>query len=136
MNYIIKDNVVYRKGTLAHYLDKRTISTGEPDKYSLPKTVNPFNLVYEQLLKNNCEIIVLKHSEMVYPSSLLYLIKDLVPAEQAILFYIAVDDIGTKFSLEGTAEITGGVTAKVVEEAPLVVKCSVTGTPLEAVCDE
>lgn len=136
MNYIIKDGVVYRKGTLAHFLDKREISIGEPSKDNLPQEVNPFELVYQQLLKNNCEIIILSHSEMQYPSSLLSLINELVPAEQAILFYINVDDLKTTFSLQADIKITGGMVAKTVEEVPLVVKCSVTGSPLEDICNE
>ena len=136
MNYIVKDGVIYRKGTLAHFLDEREISIGEPDKNCLPKEINPFWLVYKNLLQNNCEIIILLHSEMQYPSSLLSLVKDLVPAGQAILFYIDVDDVQTEFSLTGETEITGGVVGKVVENVPLVVKCSVTGSPLEAICDE
>lgn len=136
MNYLIKDNVVYKKGTLAHFLDKRDISIGEPKEEDLPTKVNPFYLVYEQLLKNNCSIIMLQHSEMVYPNALLSLVNTLVPVEQAVLFYINVDDLETQFSLSGETEITGGAVRRTDVELPLVVKISVTVSKLEAICDE
>lgn len=48
MDYLIRqDGTVWRKGTLAHALDTRRISFGEPTAEDLPKTLNPLELIHE-----------------------------------------------------------------------------------------
>lgn len=136
MNYIIKDNVVYRKGTLAHFLDTRDLSINEPTEAFLPKSVNPFSLLYEELLKNNCAIIILQHSEMQYPSDLLYLINELVPSEQSILFYINVDDINTELKIRGRSSVTCTDATIVTTKVPVTLTGHVTVSSLEDICHE
>lgn len=135
MNYIIKNDKLYRKGTLAHFLDKREISIEEPTELALPKTINPFKFIKENLLQNNCSIIKLKHSEMKYPSALLSLLTALTPAEQALLIYIDVDDISTKLKVKTKANILN-YKACTCTAAPLEVYTHsvVTCSPLEEAC--
>ena len=135
MNYIIKDNKVYRKGTLAHFLDRRGISIGEPTATDLPETINPFKFVRQNLLKNNCAIIKLKHSEMVYSGDLLGLLNELIPAEQAILIYIDVDDLNTPVVIKGATKVKTYETRTVEQEVGLGITAEVAVTRLEEVCE-
>ena len=134
MNYIIKDNTVYRKGTLAHFLDKRAISIGEPTAKDLPATINPYEFVCQYLLKNNCAVIKLKHSEMKYKGELLGLINELVPAEQYIFIYIDVDDISVPIHLKEAARISAYPTVSVSTTVPLYIGSSAVGTGLKETC--
>ena len=135
MNYIIKDGKYYRKGTLAHYLDKRSLSIGEPTASALPGTINPYQFVMENLLKNNCVVIKLKHSEVKYPSSLLSLVKEVVPAEQAILFYIDVDDIKTGLTLNSSMAVKASDSILIASGAPIYMDTDVRITRLEEACE-
>lgn len=135
MNYIIKDGKYYRKGTLAHYLDKRSLSIGEPTASALPSTINPYQFVMENLLKNNCVVIKLKHSEMKYPSSLLSLVKEVVPAEQAILFYIDVDDIKTGLTLNSSMTVKASDSILIASGAPIYMDTDARLTRLEEACE-
>ena len=135
MNYIIKDGKYYRKGTLAHYLDKRSLSIGEPTASALPSMINPYQFVMENLLKNNCVVIKLKHSEMKYPSSLLSLVKEVVPAEQAILFYIDVDDIMTGLNLNSSMAVKASEAILVASGAPIYMDTDARLTRLEEACE-
>lgn len=40
-----EDGRIVRKGTLAHMLDRRNTSIGEPTRLDVPETVNPYRLV-------------------------------------------------------------------------------------------
>ena len=135
MNYIIKYDKIYRKGTLAHYLDNRAISIGEPSEADLPKTMNPFKFVRDNLLKNNCAILKLKHSQMKYPTTLLYLLNELTPAEQSILVYIDVDDLKVPVGIGGASHASGIPMAECQVDAPMFVDTTVTATPLEEKCE-
>ncbi len=133
-DYIFKDGKVYRKGTLAQFLDNREISNGEPTQDDLPKTINPFKFVMSNLLGNNCSIIKLKHSEMKYSTDMLYLLKDLIPAWQAILLYIDVDDIECEVKLNATDSVDVLPVNSVEEDAPITVSDSVMVAKLEDNC--
>lgn len=134
MNYIIKDGKYYCKGTLAHYLDKRNLSIEEPTASALPSTINPYQFMMENLLKNNCVVIKLKHSEMRYPSSLLSLVKEVVPAEQAILFYIDVDDIKTGLALNSRMAVKASTAISVTSEVSAYMNTNAGLTRLEETC--
>lgn len=133
-DYIFKDGKVYRKGILAHFLDKREISDGEPTADDLPKTINPFKFMMSNLLGNNCSIIKLKHSEMTYSTDMLYLLKDLIPAWQAILLYIDVDDIECDVKLEATTSVDIVSACNTEEDAALTVSDSARVIKLEDNC--
>lgn len=135
MNYIIKDNKVYRKGTLAHFLDKRAVSIEEPTAEDLPTTVNPFEFVRNNLLKNNCVIIKLKHSEIQYSTALLGLLDELTPAEQYIFIYIDVDDLREIIRLKGFSRVNAYESASCSTDVQLYIDSSVTATPLEEACE-
>ena len=133
-DYIFKDGKVYRKGTLAQFLDKREIAEGEPTKNDLPETINPFKFMMSNLLGNNCSIIKLKHSEMKYSTDMLYLLKDLIPAGKAILLYIDVDDIECDVKLKTTDSVDVLPVSSVEEDAPITVSDSVMVAKLEDNC--
>ena len=135
MNYLIKDGKIYRKGTLAHYLDKRSIPVEEPTASALPETINPYQFVMENLLKNNCTIIRLKHSDMSYNTSLLSLVKEVTPAEQVILFYVDVDDIKTACTVNGGMIVNLGYSALIVSEATMYMETDIKLSRLEEVCE-
>lgn len=135
MNYIIKDDKIYRKGTLAHYLDNRAISVGEPTSSDLPKTINAFKFLRDNLLCNNCTILKLKHSQMEYPATLLSLLNELTPAEQAILIYIDIDDLRVPVGLSGASHATGVPTVTCEVDTPMFIDTTVTATTLNERCE-
>lgn len=135
MNYIIKDGKIYRKGTLAHFLDKRAISIGEPTAEDLPAVINPFLFVRNYLLKNNCVIIKLKHSEIQYSTALLGLLAELIPTEQYIFIYIDVDDVEEEVSLKGYTHVNAYETVSCSEDVPLYMNSVATATTLGEECE-
>lgn len=135
MNYLIKNNKIYRKGTLAHFLDKRTVSIEEPTAEDLPKVINPFKFIYTNLLKNSCVIIKLKHSELQYSTELLYLLEDITPTGQYIFIYIDVDDISERIKLDALTKVTSYQAACCEESVPLIITSSAIATPLEETCE-
>lgn len=135
MNYLIKDNKIYRKGTLAHFLDKRAIPEGEPTADDLPETINPFKFVRTNLLSNNCTIIKLKHSQMKYSSALLGLLSELLPSGQYVFIYIDVDDIKTVLGLRGATAVRCFETVSCTTNAPLYIQSDVVATRLEESCE-
>lgn len=46
-----------RRGTLAHYLDKRARLVSEPTELTLPETINPLRFLVENVLRNNVFVI-------------------------------------------------------------------------------
>ena len=135
MNYIIKGDKIYRKGTLAHFLDKRAISIGEPTVEDLPAVLNPFLFVRNYLLKNNCTIIKLKHSEIKYSTELLSLLQDLIPPEQYIFIYIDVDDIKEPAGLKGITKAEAHEALICGTEVPLFMESTVVATTLGEECE-
>lgn len=135
MNYIIKGDKIYRKGTLAHFLDKRDISIEEPTAEDLPAVINPFLFVRNYHLKNNCVIIKLKHSEIQYSTALLGLLDELIPAEQYIFIYIDVDDVGEEVSLKGYTHVNVYETVSCNENVPLYMNSVATATTLGEECE-
>lgn len=135
MNYIIKGDKIYRKGTLAHFLDKRAISIEEPTAEDLPAVLNPFLFVRNYLLKNNCTIIKLKHSEIKYSTALLGLLDELIPAEQYIFIYIDVDDVVEEVKLDGATEVEAYEAVCSNTDVPVAVETSVVATTLGEECE-
>ena len=135
MNYIIKGDKIYQKGTLAHFLDKRAISIEEPTVEDLPTVINPFLFVRNYLLKNNCVIIKLKHSEIQYSTALLGLLDELIPAEQYIFIYIDVDDVVEEVKLDGTTEVEAYEAVCSNTDVPVAVETSVVATTLGEECE-
>lgn len=60
MNYFFigKDGKYYSKGTLAHYLDKRIVSRGEPTPSDLPRAINPLQFLLENVFKDRLSFAV------------------------------------------------------------------------------
>lgn len=135
MNYIIKGDKIYRKGTLAHFLDKRAISIEEPTVEDLPAVINPFLFVRNYLLKNNCVIIKLKHSEIQYSTALLGLLDELIPAEQYIFIYIDVDDVEEEVKFDGITEVEAYEAVCSNTDVPVAIETSVVATTLGEECE-
>lgn len=135
MNYIIKNNKVYRKGTLAHFLDKRAISIEEPTKEDLPEKINPFQFIRQNLLGSNCAIVKLKHSEITHSTDLLKLLHELTPAEQAILIYIEVDDIKQPVVVSGKTKVEIYPTVVGKTAVPVGITTTAQISPLEERCE-
>lgn len=134
MNYLIRGDKIYRKGTLAHFLDKRAISIEEPTVEDLPAVLNPFLFVRNYLLKNNCVIIKLKHSEIRYSTALLGLLEDLIPAEQYIFIYIDVDSLREIIRLKEFARVNAYESVCCTTNTPLYMDSFASVTQLEETC--
>ena len=88
-------DVIQRKGTLAHLLDRRENSVDEPKASNLPDTINPLKFLIENVLRNNAFIVRLKPASaghngvglynarmlrrLLHPGTALILIVDLTP---------------------------------------------------------
>ncbi len=55
-----EEEVIRRRGTLAHLLDKRTDPVGEPVASQLPATINPLQFLVANVLRNNAFIVRIK----------------------------------------------------------------------------
>jgi hypothetical protein len=53
-----------RVGTMAHYLDKRTVRVGEPTAGNLPLTINPLEFLIQNVLRNNAWLVRIKASHL------------------------------------------------------------------------
>ena len=60
VNNCDEEETIGRRGTLAHFLDLRTVQVGEPTASQLPKTINPLKFLVENILRNNACIIRIK----------------------------------------------------------------------------
>lgn len=138
-DYLIKydsDGVrhYYRKSTLAHLLDKRSISINEPDAGDLPAEINSLEFVFSNLLSNHCSVIKLLYSEITDDLTLLSLTDSLIAPEQNIVYYIEVDGINAEVSLDST-EIASGCTAAIVAETvPVNIATTASLIPLYSNC--
>ena len=135
MNYIIKNSKVYRKGTLAHFMDKRAVSIEEPTVSDLPTTVNPFKFVHTNLIKNNSVIIKLKHSDIKNSTALLGLLKDVIPSEQYIFIYIDVNDLRETIRLNGISKVDVYTAVNCTTRTPVYIGSTVTSSTLEEKCE-
>lgn len=89
MDYVFKDNhTVWTKSTLAHALDARDVSNGEPTVSNLPNKVNFFECIKDVIGKNLC-LIHLKNIRKDLTAFIPWL-RWLVPEGTAIL--IAKDE--------------------------------------------
>lgn len=58
------DDIVRRRGTLAHLLDRRPVRVGEPTAASLPATINPLQFLVRNVLRNNAFLVRVKISQL------------------------------------------------------------------------
>lgn len=101
MDFYIKNDEYYRKGTLAQYLDTRAISYGEPGVADLPKTINPFELIIKGTAGENLAFIVLDQSAFNEPFPLEVLntvLKYCVPRERVVVPFIRLSTINDTIS--------------------------------------
>lgn len=99
MNFIVKDNdEIWRKSTLAHMLDLRKVSYGEPNKGNLPETINPLELLLIAMSNHLTTIKIRQASirqdfthclpfiqKMISPGKSIIIVKELEPVSDIIL---------------------------------------------------
>lgn len=99
MNFIVKDNdEIWRKSTLAHMLDQRKVSYGEPSDRNLPETVNPLKLLLIAMSNHLTTIKIRQASirqdfthclpfiqKMISPGKSIIIIKELEPVSDIML---------------------------------------------------
>lgn len=115
MDFYIQNDEYYRKGTLAQYLDTRTISYGDPGITDLPKTINPFDIIIKGIAGDNITFIVLDQSAFNEPFPLEVLhtvLKYCVPRERAVVPFIKLSTINDTISqnqLSASFDVVGEV---------------------------
>lgn len=114
MDFIIKNNdEIWRKSTLAHMLDKRKISFGEPADYNLPETVNPLKLLLIAM-SNHLTTIKIRQASIRqdFTHCLPYLKKMISPGKSIIIIkeLEPVSDLFIKTSMSETCSVGSAVT--------------------------
>lgn len=113
MDYIIRDDgTVWRKSTLAHALDKRSISYGEPAASNLPETVNPYQIISALFGNHLCTIQIKNEDESLIHC--LPLLSTLVPAGDAVIVFRELpkaDDIFIRSNITETVTVSKSIIA-------------------------
>lgn len=92
--FIGDDGKYYRKGTLAHYLDKRVISRGEPTQNDLPATLNPLKFLLDNVFKDRASFIVVDKNCCQDPldtPAITDILKTCTPAGNISILYIKLN---------------------------------------------
>lgn len=86
-----EEEVIARRGTLAHYLDLRENMVGEPTATMLPRTINPLKFLVENILRNNAYIVRVKTSGAGHKGVGLYnarLLRKVIPPGTAMILIV------------------------------------------------
>lgn len=113
MDYIIRDDgTVWRKSTLAHALDKRNVSYGEPTDQNLPATVNPYKIVAALFGNHLCTIKIKNEDESIIHC--LPLLSTLVPSGDAVMVFRELpkaNDIFLRSNITETVTVSKSIVA-------------------------
>ncbi|MDO4568788.1 MAG: hypothetical protein Q4D38_00210 [Planctomycetia bacterium] len=105
-DYVIyHDGKIYRKSTLAHWLDTRTISYGEPTPAHLPEKLNVFQFLVDKLLRSH--IVSVRIKENCIQKDLTQAIprlKDCIPAGDKILVTLETTPLENAITLDKIQE--------------------------------
>lgn len=85
------EEVIGRRGTLAHYLDLRENMVGEPTARMLPRTINPMKFLVENILRNNAFIVRVRTAASGHGGVGLYnarLLRKIVPPHTAMILIV------------------------------------------------
>ena len=111
MDYIIReDGTVWRKSTLAHALDKRNVSYGEPSAMNLPETVNPYKIISALFGNHLCTIQIKNEDESLIHC--LPLLSTFVPAGDAVMVFRElpkIDDIFIRSNITETVTVSKSI---------------------------
>lgn len=109
-----EEEVIARRGTLAHYLDLREVMVGEPTATMLPRTINPLKFLIENILRNNAYIVRVKTSGAGHGGVGLYnarLLRKIIPPSTAMILIVdltaAKDSVKVDQLVERVTTFTG-----------------------------
>ena len=109
-----EEEVIARRGTLAHYLDLRESMVGEPTATMLPRTINPLKFLVENILRNNAYIVRVKTSGAGHGGVGLYnawLLRKIIPPSTAMILIVdltaAKDSVKVDQLVERVTTFTG-----------------------------
>lgn len=85
-----EEEIIARRGTLAHYLDLRPVQVGEPTASQLPQTVNPLRFLVQNILRNNAAIVRIKAAAGNSGVGLhnVRLLRKVIPPETALIVIV------------------------------------------------
>lgn len=116
MDYIFKDDhTVWNKSTLAHALDNRAVSRGEPSSSNLPEKTNLFDFIKDIAGKNLC-LLHLKNIRKDLTAFIPWL-RWLVPEGTAVLIAKDEEPLGDYFLKSCMTEEVGVFDAVSVSES-------------------
>lgn len=85
------EELIGRRGTMAHFLDRRPAPVGEPTASQLPRTINPLKFLVQNILRNNACIVRLKAASAGAASVGLHnvrLLRKIMPPQTAVILVI------------------------------------------------
>jgi hypothetical protein len=101
-----------RRGTLAHFLDRRAQPSGEPTAENLPATINPLQFIVANILRNNVFLVQIKGGRLGQNPVGLYNIRhlrQLLPPHAAM---IVIYEMGAqRDTLDGTQNLAENLTS-------------------------
>lgn len=104
---------VGRRGTLAHLLDLRTTSVGEPTQTQLPRTINPLRFLVENILRNNAFIVRVKAASAGADGVGLYnvrMLRKIIPPGTAMILIVDLTAVTDSVTVDNIAEQTATFT--------------------------
>jgi hypothetical protein len=128
------DDVVLRRGTLAHLLDTRPVRQGEPTAAALPAYINPLKFLVENVLRNNAALIRIRTGQLgpqgvglqnarllqkiVPPHTALIVLLELTPATDSVTTNRIAETISTFTAVNPVSDTINA--ARIREGSPVV----------------
>jgi hypothetical protein len=112
-----------RRGTLAHYLDRRARVVTEPTAATLPQTINPLRFIVENVLRNNVFVIRINTAALGQNRLGLYNVRhlrQLLPPQTAA---IVMFDLEPNFDKIQATKVIKEATAYFIGAEPLADNC-------------
>lgn len=103
-----------RQGTLAHFLDRRTVRVGEPTAFNLPRTINPLQFLISNILRNNAYLVRIRAAHLGAAGLGLHNLRHvqkLVPPHTAMLIMIDVTPVSDSVTVSNVTESIATFTA-------------------------
>lgn len=106
VNNCDEQEIIGRRGTLAHYLDLRPNQTGEPTASQLPRTINPLRFLVENILRNNACIIRMKAAAGVKGVGLqnVRLLRKVLPPQTALILLMDLTAVTDSVTVDSVTE--------------------------------
>lgn len=100
-----------RRGTLAHFLDRRAQPAGEPTAENLPATINPLQFITANILRNNVFLVQIRGGALGQNHMGLYNVRhlrQLLPPHAAMI--VIYELTARRDDLDGTQKLTENLT--------------------------